>query len=157
DLGRRLAITICEDIWNDKQFWERQLYPRDPVEELTAGGADLLINLSSSPYHMHKRQLRRDMLAAIARRHRLPVVLVNQVGGNDQLVFDGASFVLDPEGNVRALANSFEEDLVFYDTDTNDGDIHDNVADECEAVYQCLVLGTRDYVRKCGFERVLVG
>ncbi len=156
-LGRRLAITICEDVWNDKQFWERRLYPRDPVEELVAQGADILINISCSPYHMHKRQLRRDMLAAIARRHRLPVVLVNQVGGNDQLVFDGASFVLDPEGNVRALARSFEEDLVFYDTDTNSGDLHDTFPDECEAVYQGLVLGTRDYVRKCGFERVLVG
>ena len=156
-LGRRLAITICEDVWNDKQFWERRLYPRDPVEELVAQGADILINISCSPYHLHKRQLRRDMLAAIARRHRLPVVLVNQVGGNDQLVFDGASFVLDPEGNVRALARSFEEDLVFYDTDTNSGDLHDTYADECEAVYQGLVLGTRDYVRKCGFERVLVG
>ena len=157
DLGRRLAITICEDVWNDKQFWERQLYPRDPVEELTAGGADLLINLSSSPYHMHKRRLRREMLAAIARRRGLPVVLVNQVGGNDQLVFDGSSFVLDATGEVRALARSFEEDLVLYDTETNTGDLHETLPDECEAVYEALVVGTRDYVRKCGFERVLLG
>ena len=89
--GRQLAITICEDVWNDKQFWPRQLYSRDPVEELKAAGADFLINISSSPYHIHKRCLRRDMLAAIAQRHRLPVVLVNQVGGNDQLLFDGTS------------------------------------------------------------------
>ncbi|HYM12062.1 MAG TPA: NAD+ synthase [Bryobacterales bacterium] len=156
-LGCKLAITICEDVWNDKQFWERQLYPRDPVEELMAARADLLINISSSPYHMHKRRLRREMLAAIACRHQTPVVLVNQVGGNDQLVFDGTSFVLDAQGRVRALAKSFEEDLVFYDTETNAGDQHETLPDEREAVYQALVLGTRDYVRKCGFERVLLG
>ncbi|MBI3694885.1 MAG: NAD+ synthase [Acidobacteria bacterium] len=155
--GRRLAITVCEDVWNDKQFWERQLYPRDPVEELASQGADFLINISSSPYHMHKRRLRQEMLAAIACRHRVPVVLVNQVGGNDQLVFDGTSFVIDATGQVRALAKSFEEDLVLYDTETNTGDLHETLADEPEAVYQALVLGTRDYVRKCGFERVLIG
>jgi NAD+ synthase (glutamine-hydrolysing) len=156
-LGRQLAITICEDVWNDKQFWPRQLYSRDPVEELVAAGADFLINISSSPYHMNKRRLRHDMLAAIARRRRLPVVLVNQVGGNDQLLFDGTSFVLDAGGEMRALAKSFEEDLVFYDTEANRGDIHETLPDEKEAVYQALVMGTRDYVRKCSFERVLVG
>jgi len=155
--GRRLAITVCEDVWNDKQFWERRLYSRDPVEELAAGGADSLINISCSPYHMYKRALRRDMLAAIARRHRLPVVLVNQVGGNDQLIFDGTSFVVDAEGEIRALARSFEEDLVLYDTEANAGDMRPTLPDECEAVYQALVVGVRDYVRKCGFERVLIG
>jgi NAD+ synthase/NAD+ synthase (glutamine-hydrolysing) len=155
--GRRLAITVCEDVWNDKQFWERRLYPRDPVEELVAEGADLLINISCSPYHMHKRRLRCEMLAAIARRHRLPVVLVNQTGGNDQLIFDGTSFVVDPDGEVRAMARSFDEDLVFYDTETGAGARHANLPDECEAVYEALVMGARDYVRKCGFSRVLVG
>jgi NAD+ synthase/NAD+ synthase (glutamine-hydrolysing) len=155
--GRRLAITICEDVWNDKQFWERRLYPRDPVEELVAQGADFLINISCSPYHMNKRRLRREMLAAIARRHRLPVALVNQVGGNDQLIFDGTSFVLDDGGAVRAQARSFEEDLVFYDAETGAGDLRPSLPDECEAVYQALVVGCRDYVRKCGFERVLIG
>ncbi len=155
--GRRVALTICEDIWNDKSFWERPLYSRDPVEELLAGGADLLVNISCSPYHMHKRRLRRDMLTAIARRHKLPLLFINQAGGNDQLVFDGTSFVLDASGEIRALAKSFEEDLVFWDTETNSGDIHDNLPDECEAVYQALVVGTGDYVRKCGFRRVLVG
>ncbi|MGH8632457.1 MAG: NAD+ synthase, partial [Burkholderiales bacterium] len=106
---------------------------------------------------MYKRPLRREMLAAIARRHRLPVVLVNQVGGNDQLVFDGSSFALDAQGELRALAKSFEEDLAFFDTEANRGDMHDNLPDECEAVYQALVVGTRDYVRKCGFRRVLIG
>lgn len=156
-LGRRLAITVCEDVWNDKQFWERQLYPRDPVEELLAAGADFLINISCSPYHIHKRRLRQEMLGAIACRRGLPVVLVNQVGGDDQLVFDGTSFVIDPQGKVLALAKSFEEDLVIYDSETNSGDIHETFPDEREAVYQALVIGTRDYVRKCGFERVLIG
>jgi NAD+ synthase/NAD+ synthase (glutamine-hydrolysing) len=155
--GRRVALTVCEDIWNDKQFWDRQLYRRDPVEELMSSGADLLVNISCSPYHMHKRALRREMIAAIARRHKVPVLLVNQVGGNDQLVFDGASFVVDAAGELRALAKSFEEDLVIYDAAANTGEIHDNLPDECEAVYQALVVGTRDYVRKCGFRRVLVG
>jgi NAD+ synthase (glutamine-hydrolysing) len=156
-LGHQIAMTVCEDVWNDKQFWERQLYPRDPVEELTAAGADFLINISCSPYHLQKRRLRREMLAAIACRRRLPVVLVNQVGGDDQLIFDGTSFVVDADGNIRALGKSFEEDLIFYDTETNIGDRHETLADECEAVYQGLVLGTRDYVRKCGFSRVLIG
>ncbi len=155
--GQRLAITVCEDVWNDKQFWERRLYPRDPVEELMTQGADLLVNISSSPYHMHKRRLRQEMLAALAGRHRVPVVLVNQVGGNDQLVFDGSSLVIDASGQVRALAKSFEEDLVLYDTESNTGDVHETLTDEKEAVYEALVLGTRDYVRKCGFKRVLLG
>jgi len=156
-LGRRLAITVCEDVWNDKQFWERRLYPRDPVEELTSAGADLLINISCSPYHMHKRDLRRHMLASIARRHKMPVVLVNQVGGNDQLVFDGSSFVVDASGDIRALARSFEEDLVLYDTESNSGDLRPTLPEECEAIYQALVVGARDYIRKCGFHGVLLG
>ncbi len=155
--GRRLALTICEDVWNDKQFWDRPLYARDPVAELLGDGADLLINISCSPYHIDKRRLRREMLAAIARRHKLPVMLVNQAGGNDQLVFDGSSLVLDAAGTVRAQARSFVEDLVIYDPATGAGEIHDHLPDECEAVYEALVVGTRDYVRKCGFRQVLVG
>ena len=155
--GRRLALTVCEDVWNDKQFWTRQLYSRDPVEELATQGANFLINISGSPYHMHKRELRREMLAAIARRRKMPIAFVNQVGGNDQLVFDGASFVLDASGEVRALAKSFDEDLVFYDAETNTGEIHESFTNEPDAVYQALVVGCRDYVRKCGFERVIIG
>ena len=155
--GRRLALTVCEDVWNDKQFWARQLYSRDPVEELATQGANFLINISGSPYHMHKRELRREMLAAIARRRKMPIAFVNQVGGNDQLVFDGASFVLDASGEVRALAKSFDEDLVLYDAETNTGEIHESFTNEPDAVYQALVVGCRDYVRKCGFERVIIG
>ncbi len=155
--GRRLALTICEDIWNDKEFWAKRLYPCDPVEELVAQGGDFLINISASPYSMGKRHLRHRMLEALARRYRMPVVLVNQVGGNDSLVFDGSSAVVDAEGITRARARAFDEDLVLYDTATNQGELRDLLEDEQEAVYRALVLGTRDYVRKCGFQKALVG
>ncbi|HYL36885.1 MAG TPA: NAD+ synthase [Bryobacteraceae bacterium] len=155
--GAPAALTVCEDAWNDKQYWERRLYSRDPVEELAQSGARLLISINASPYHMGKRTQRREIFAATARRFRLPIVYVNQVGGNDQLVFDGSSFVIGPEGELIALAASFEEDLVLFDTGSLTGDRHDNFPDECEAVYQGLVLGTRDYIRKCGFERVIIG
>src|SRR5438874_8972415 len=105
---------------------------------------------------MGKRTVRREIFAATARRHRMPLVYVNQVGGNDSLIFDGSSFAMDAAGNVIASAASFEEDLVVWDTETSAGDRHENLPDECEAVYQALVLGTRDYIRKCGFQRVLI-
>jgi NAD+ synthase (glutamine-hydrolysing) len=155
--GKRLALTICEDVWNDKQFWQRPRYQRDPVEELAAQGMDVLINISASPYHQGKRQLRCEMIQAIARRQKATVVMVNQVGGNDQLVFDGSSLVIGPDGEVRACAKSFEEDLVYYDTASGAGDRHESHADECEAIYDALVLGTRDYFRKCGFQKAILG
>ena len=118
-----------------------------------SAGGELLISINASPYHMGKRALRREIFAATARRHTLPVVYVNQVGGNDQLVFDGSSFAMDAEGRVIASAASFAEDLVLVDTrHAAQGDLHENLADECEAVYEALVLGTRDYIRKCGFQ-----
>ena len=155
--GQRVALTICEDVWNDKQFWERPLYERDPVEELAAQGMDLLINIASSPYHMGKRRLRLEMIQAIARRRQVPIAMVNQAGGNDQLVFDGSSLVVDARGEVRASGSSFEEDLVFFDTATQQGDLHEQTPDECDAVYNALVMGTKDYVRKCGFRQAIVG
>src|SRR5439155_1461377 len=129
----------------------------DPVAELAQAGAQILISINASPYHMGKRELRREIFAAAARHHCLPVVYVNQVGGNDSLVFDGSSFAMDAAGNVTASAASFEEDLVIWDTATGAGDRHENLPDECGAAYQALVLGTRDYIRKCGFQRVLIG
>jgi NAD+ synthase (glutamine-hydrolysing) len=155
--GKRLAVAICEDAWNDKQFWKHRLYSRDPVAELMELGGNLLVNINASPFNMGKRALRREMLAAQATRHGVAVVWVNQVGGNDQLVFDGSSFVMDREGGVIAEASSFEEDLVFADIEAGTGDRHATLPDECEAVYQALVLGTRDYVRKCSFSKVLIG
>ncbi len=155
--GIRFGITICEDIWNDKQFWPRPLYGRDPVEELIAEGVDLLINISSSPYHMGKRELRLEMIQAVAQRHNLPAAMVNQVGGNDQLVFDGSSFVVGSDGELRASALTFAEDMVLYDTEIGHGEMHAQTEGETEAVYDGLVVGTRDYVRKCGFQEVIVG
>jgi len=155
--GRKIALTICEDAWNDKQFWERPLYRRDPVQELAYSGGELLISINASPYHLGKRALRREIFEATARRHNMPVVYVNQVGGNDQLVFDGSSFAMDRSGQVAASAASFAEDLVMFDSDSGSGDHRQSLPDECQAVYEALVLGTRDYIRKCGFRRVLIG
>jgi NAD+ synthase/NAD+ synthase (glutamine-hydrolysing) len=155
--GHKVALTICEDAWNDKQYWERLLYRRDPVEELVRRGAEILISINASPYHMGKRELRREIFANTALRHGAPVVYVNQVGGNDQLVFDGSSFAMDGKARVIASAASFAEDLVLADTEAGTGDWRENLADECEAVYEALVLGTRDYIRKCGFRTVLLG
>jgi NAD+ synthase (glutamine-hydrolysing) len=155
--GRRVALTICEDAWNDRQFWKQRLYQRDPVEELFEAGGEVLICINASPYHMGKREVRRRVYRAVARRYRKPVVYVNQVGGNDQLVFDGSSFAMNGEGDVIASARSFEEDLTLADLNAGAGDLREDFPDECEAVYQALVTGTRDYIRKCGFSRVLIG
>jgi NAD+ synthase/NAD+ synthase (glutamine-hydrolysing) len=153
----RLGVTICEDTWNDKHFWKKQLYTRDPVEETVRAGASLLLNIASSPFCTDKIQLRHDMLKAIASEHHIPVVYVNHVGGNDQLIFDGSSLAFNARGELSARAKSFEEDLVVFDTADAAREIHPSPASEVEAVYQALVLGTRDYVTKCGFGSVLVG
>jgi NAD+ synthase (glutamine-hydrolysing) len=153
----KMALTICEDAWNDKRFWNKRLYTADPVELLMHQGADFLLNISASPFWIGKRELRQQMLAAIARHHKVPVVMVNQVGGNDSLVFDGSSLVLDSGGNVVAQGKSFEEDLVLFDTSPLAGELHEQVAGEEGSAYAALVLGTRDYVHKCGFERVIIG
>ncbi|MBL8178740.1 MAG: NAD+ synthase, partial [Bryobacterales bacterium] len=157
--GRRIALTICEDAWNDKQYWSRQLYERDPVEELMQAGAEVLISINASPYHMGKRELRREIFAMTARSRNTPVVYVNQVGGNDQLVFDGTSFALNANGEPIAEAASFRDDIVIVDLDATPSAsaLHANFADEDEAVYEALVLGTRDYIRKCGFHSVIIG
>jgi NAD+ synthase/NAD+ synthase (glutamine-hydrolysing) len=151
-----VALTICEDAWNDKSFWENRLYTVDPVEELMKQGASLILNISASPWWHGKRALRREMLAAIALRHHAPVVMVNQVGGDDSLVFDGSSMVIDPNGKVIAQGKSFEEDLIFADLDTLTGDMREQCGDEDEAMLEALTLGTRDYVRKCGFTKAVV-
>jgi len=155
--GRKLALNICEDAWNDIQYWTRPLYGVDPVASLVGLGASAIIVINGSPYHMHKRALRREVFSAVARHHSKPLVYVNMVGGNDQLVFDGSSFAMDAQGRVVASAVSFEEDLVMLDLDSMTGDVKENLPDETEAVYEALVLGTRDYIRKCGFQKVLIG
>jgi NAD+ synthase (glutamine-hydrolysing) len=155
--GKQMALTICEDAWNDKHFWPRRLYSVDPVESLVQAGGNFVLNISASPFWARKRELRHEMLATIARTDRVPVAFVNQVGGNDSLVFDGASMVFDREGNVIAQGKSFEEDLVYFDSDSLTGEIHQQIESEDASIYSALVLGTRDYMRKCGFERAIIG
>ena len=155
--GSQFAVTICEDAWNDKHFWHRRLYSVDPVDELLHAGGNLVINISASPFHLGKRELRRQMLETIARDNKVPVLFVNQVGGNDSLIFDGSSMVIAPDGRIVTQAKSFEEDLVIFDSDTMQGDMHEQTAVGVPSAYAALVLGTRDYVRKCGFSRVIIG
>jgi NAD+ synthase/NAD+ synthase (glutamine-hydrolysing) len=155
--GKQMALTICEDAWNDKDFWNRQLYSVDPVESLIRSGGNFVLNISASPFWAGKRELRRDMLATIAKNDHVPVVFVNQVGGNDSLVFDGSSMALDRGGKIIAQGKSFEEDLVLFDSDTLVGEMHQQIEGDDPSVYAALVLGTRDYVRKCGFKQVIIG
>jgi NAD+ synthase (glutamine-hydrolysing) len=154
--GERVAVTICEDAWNDKSFWETRRYSLDPVEELMKQGASIIVNISASPYWRNKRATRVEMLGAIARRYRVPVVMVNQVGGNDSLIFDGSSVALDATGAVAAQAASCEADLVLFDTKAPATPPPLQQYEDA-TTYQALVLGTRDYVRKCGFGRALIG
>ena len=194
--GETVAITICEDAWNDKGFWPRRLYPTDPIEELMhqwdrfegAGHKPrIILNISASPFWRDKRKVRREMLAALAKRHRAVVGMVNQVGGNDSLIFDGSSLVIGPDGEVIAQGVSFAEDLLVFETDDASGSAYlrfgdgiagevlpsgdgsmvatyrsgsgndGHAAEETAAIWDALVLGTRDYVRKCGFSKALVG
>jgi NAD+ synthase (glutamine-hydrolysing) len=153
----QLGITICEDFWNDKNFWASPMYARDPVNELISQGASVLINISASPFTIDKRFLRLGMLRSLALHHQRPVIYVNQVGGNDSLVFDGASIALTADGKVAAQAKAFEEDLVLFDTVTGQGDLHEQPGPEIAYAHNALVLGTRDYVRKCNFSKTIVG
>jgi NAD+ synthase (glutamine-hydrolysing) len=154
--GKKVAVTICEDAWNDKQFWERRRYTRDPIEELAQKGAELIISINASPWNIGKRQERETIFRATARRFGLPLVYVHMVGGNDQLIFDGSSFAMTAAGDVAARAKSFDEDLIVFDSETGAGDDHANHLVGDEAAFEALLLGTRDYIRKCGFRSVLV-
>jgi NAD+ synthase (glutamine-hydrolysing) len=165
--GEPLAITICEDAWNDKGFWPRQMYPVDPVERLMAQWRTqpkeraeqqrIIVNISASPYWQGKPQVRQSMLTALAVRHGAYVAMANQIGGNDSLVFDGSSLAIRPDGEVVARATSFSEDLVVFDTTNREVVASNAELDEVAAMWNALVLGTRDYVRKCGFSKALVG
>src|SRR5712672_2099924 len=153
----KLGITICEDVWNDPNFCPTRLYERDPVVELSKQGTSVLLNISASPYTIDKRNLRFEMLRAIAMKQKRPVVYVNQVGGDDNLIFDGASMAITPDGRVAAQARAFKEDLVLFDTVTGVGEIHEQPRTEIAYAYEALLTGTADYVSKCGFKKVLVG
>ncbi len=155
--GHRVALVICEDAWNDKQYWERQRYSRDPIEELVRKGAEIILSINASPWNIGKRTQRQEIFRSLTERFNLPAIYVHMVGGNDQLVFDGSSFAMTAEGKLVALAKSFEEDLVLFDSEQGRGDMRPTDLRPDEAAYDALVLGTRDYIRKCGFRSVLIG
>ncbi len=156
--GCKLGVTICEDVWNDSDFWRHRRYHVDPVDVIAQAGARCVLNLSASPFTAGKQKFREAMLSGMAAKHGLPVLYVNQVGGNDDLIFDGRSCVFDGAGKLVARARAFQEDLLVVDLAAMPGEI---IAPDAsvveEEVWQALVLGTRDYVRKCGFQSVLLG
>ena len=155
--GFKLGISICEDIWNDKDFWQRRRYHVDPALELVKSGAQAIINLSASPFTAGKQLHREAMLGSMASKYKIPFLYVNQVGGNDDLVFDGRSCAFDCQGGLAARAKGFQEDLLVVDMETISGTIaRDDFTPEAE-IWNALVLGTRDYVHKCGFNEVLLG
>lgn len=154
--GRQIGLTVCEDVWNDEDFWDERRYRRNPATELAQAGAEILFNVSASPWHLGKHRVRREMLASLAVKTRCPVIYCNLVGGNDELVFDGASVVFNRYGKLAALGRSFAEDFLVLDTETAQLAQVPDLPDE-EKIFRALVLGLRDYVRKCGFQSVVLG
>ena len=173
--GRKFGITICEDIWNDEDFWPERLYRRDPVKELIAQGAEIILNLSASPWHDGKERMRLEMLRRVARDEKIPLAQVNAVGANDELIFDGHSVALDSRGEVIALGKGFAEEILVADLDcpkmpltpslspsdgerVSEGRVRGfEFPPREQQFFSALSLGIRDYVRKCGFKSVIVG
>lgn len=155
--GTTVGLSICEDIWNIPDFWKQRFYSVDPVEMLAKKGAGMLVTISSSPFVIGRRTLRHCILKKIASGYGIPVFYVNQVGGNDQLIFDGCSMALDASGEVVAQGNPFEEDLIFAESHAAGPAIPWIEAPVEETVYRALVLGVRDYARKCGFKAAVIG
>lgn len=155
--GKRLGITICEDLWNDKDYWKRQLYHVDPAEKLVKDKVDAIINISASPYLLNKEKDRFAILKNTSVKNNVPILYINQVGGNDDLLFDGVSFVVDPKGEIKARCKDFEEDFGVYDLDSNTGEVHDISQSEEESVFKALCTGVKDYCGKIGFKKVVLG
>lgn len=168
--GRKFGISICEDIWGADVVWQGKIHHKDPVKSMIRQGAEIIVNISASPFTIGKQDVRLKMLTSHAKEHNVPIVFVNQIGGNDDLVFDGNSLVINKKGVIVDRALSFEEDLLmveFKGSDVNAGDSKPisvekrtqaaTSEDEIESVYKALVLGTRDYVKKCGFKKAVIG
>ncbi len=178
--GLNLGITVCEDIWNDKGSFPQKLYATDPISDLVSGmqseggNIDLLINISASPFHVGKENIKQEIFTKVCRNNNVPLIYVNQVGGQDSLLFDGLSMAMDNRGNIIARAEKFKEDMIILDTDTWQGEVHGqqiqevldagatygepvSVFQETAAVYDALVMGVRDYARKCGFSKGVLG
>ena len=158
--GLPTAVTICEDIWNDRDFFQSSLYDSDPLETLLDSGTKLLINLSASPYHLGKHQLREELLAFIAKKYGCGIIYLNQVGGNDELIFDGHSLVLNYRGELLYRAKAFSEDLLYIESE----DLFKpaerpapQLEEGIDTIYRALVMGIRDYVWKTGFSKVVLG
>lgn len=156
--GSRLGLTICEDIWNRDGILPRRYYPFDPVEELKSKPLDILVNIAASPYfHGKMDRVIVPLLRGVAREVNAPIVFVNQVGGNDELIFQGRSMVCLPTGDIVAQARSFEEDMIVFDTNSLSGDLREAYRDDVDEVIDALCLGLRDYMGKCGFGKVVIG
>jgi NAD+ synthetase len=154
--GLRLGLTICEDIWNDEDFWPERRYQRNPPLELAKAGADVILNISASPWHLGKTRTRSEMLRSLAVKLRKPVVLCNQVGGNDELVFDGGSMAFNADGDLIAQGRLFREDFCTVDLQSTN-EVEPPVESDEERIHNALALGVRDYLHKCGFKAALVG
>jgi NAD+ synthetase len=157
-----IGTTICEDLWNDEEFWGKRTYEDNPLEDLNSLGVNLIVNLSASPYSLGKQKIRESMLSHAAQRYQKPIVYANQVGGNDDLIFDGNSFAVDLEGKVICRAKGFVKDLVFIDYDPETKNLsHSSIETlpqtEEEEIFNALVLGVKDYAQKSGFTRVILG
>ncbi|MDN5316763.1 MAG: hypothetical protein PWR08_887, partial [Thermoanaerobacterium sp.] len=156
--GMRLAVNICEDIWNDKDFWERPRYDIDVLEEQYKLNPDIFINISASPYNLGKQELRTRMVKQISKKYKLPLIYVNQVGGNDELIFDGNSFAINSNGDRVVNLRSFSEDMAFVDTENLDElKPLQEIKEDISWVHDALILGLKDYFRKTGFKKAVVG
>ncbi len=152
----KVGLTICEDIWNDEDFWSVRRYQHNPPVELAEAGAKIIFNISASPWHLGKNKTRFEMLRSIAQKTRRPVVFCNQVGGNDELIFDGHSVVFNANGDLIAQGKWFEEDFILVDTESTSAVKPVDLPAE-EAIYKALTLGLRDYFYKCGFKSAVLG
>ncbi len=155
--GTLVGVSICEDLWNDERLIDRRLYHENPLAKLSSRGSQLMINASASPFVVGKHSFRLELFSSQVKQFKQPLVYVNQVGGNDELVFDGNSVVFDAEGHVIAQAKEFEEDLLVVDVPAKAGNRIEKHTGSVESIYKALVLGLRDYVRKCGFKSVVLG
>lgn len=155
--GVKLGVVVCEDFWNDKTFWKDRLYESDPTDEVIDMGADLVVSINASPYNKGKIKLRCDMVAHRAKANKVPIVFVNLVGGNDGIIFDGASLIADEEGDIILQAAAFEEFVETVELDCRKPDARGISGDEIEAIHDALVLGIRDYARKNNFKQVVLG
>jgi len=155
--GIKLGVVVCEDFWNDKTFWKERLYDTDPTDEVLALGTDVLVSINASPYNKGKIKLRCDMVSHRAKLQKKPIVFVNLIGGNDGIIFDGASLIADEEGDIILQAAAFEEFVETVELDCRKPDARGITGAECEAIRRALILGIRDYAHKNNFEKAVIG